>query len=631
MADLQSFIFNQSDPNVNQQLRQRIALAMMQKQRKYPKTFGEGLAAIGDSLGEIGMARRIEAADAADNARAKALVNGGGVSAEADTPAPSKAAEIPPETAPSSSDVPMVAAAQPSPRTITPAPGNLPPTGEPGNTGATTFPPPYQPPPEPAPNTTGEDPRRAIALSMLKQGRLGQPQNPMFAPAASEDMQGPPDPSLEDPRRAVGLDMLKQGNLGQPQSPQFAPSTPDDPRRAIALDMMKQGNLGQPQNRNFAPATPGPTADAGTPPVMAFDGQPAKAPGMPPMPLQAAPQQAIRQAPPVAPPIAPAPPAPPQAAVPGPGYVMPTPKEPVAPAQVPMTPRETLLRKIISDNQNNPYVAQQANNELTQLQTAREFEQNRRLEKYKDDMIQHRALQLEQQKQLQAAPADVRAAESHTTAERKARDEEKVRAQFANMDPKQVFTTMEDSKKTATAAKEGLVAADMARKAIKDGAIVGAGADPRLFIAKVVTGLGLKDMGSQVANTESFRSYMAPLIASALKSTVGNQNISNSDREFAAAAAGGSIKLEGESIKRIIDFVGRASRETLNEHETKVNTLFGQNPQGRALFGVDAPPVEKSAPLVPLHEKSQHEAAQEWLKANPNDPRAPAVRKRLGM
>jgi hypothetical protein len=310
---------------------------------------------------------------------------------------------------------------------------------------------------------------------------------------------------------------------------------------------------------------------------------------------------------------------------------MPLPKEPVAPAQVPMTPREEMLRKVISNNLNNPKVAELAQNELSQLQATREFNQSRLVEKYKDDMIQHRALVLEREKQLQAAPKDVREQQSHTSAERKARDEENVRVQFANMDPKQVFTHMEDSKKTASAAKEGLVAADMARKAINSGAITGLGADLRLNAAKLVTGIGLKDLGNEVANTESFRSYMAPLIASALKSTVGNQNISNSDREFAAAAAGGSIKLDATSIKRVIDFVGRASRETLNEHETKVNTLFGQNPQGRALFGVGAPPVEKAAPLVSKEEKSQHEAAQEWLKANPNDPRAPAVRKRLGM
>ena len=45
-------------------LRQRIALGLMEKKRAYPKTFGEGLAAIGDSLGEIGMSRQLVAQQA---------------------------------------------------------------------------------------------------------------------------------------------------------------------------------------------------------------------------------------------------------------------------------------------------------------------------------------------------------------------------------------------------------------------------------------------------------------------------------------------------------------------------------------------------------------------------------------
>ena len=58
-----------NDPNVNQQLRQRIALQMMASGKKaYPKNLGEGLSAIGDSLGEIGMMRQMLQADAAQTA-----------------------------------------------------------------------------------------------------------------------------------------------------------------------------------------------------------------------------------------------------------------------------------------------------------------------------------------------------------------------------------------------------------------------------------------------------------------------------------------------------------------------------------------------------------------------------------
>lgn len=55
-----------NSPNVNQQLRQRIALQMMANKKPFPKTLGEGLAAIGDALGDRRMADQILQGDLAD-------------------------------------------------------------------------------------------------------------------------------------------------------------------------------------------------------------------------------------------------------------------------------------------------------------------------------------------------------------------------------------------------------------------------------------------------------------------------------------------------------------------------------------------------------------------------------------
>src|SRR6187455_2109545 len=68
---LSSFFFPQNDKNVPQGLRQKIALAMLMQKRAYPKTFGEGLASIGDSIGDVMGVRQIERDAAAAEATAQ--------------------------------------------------------------------------------------------------------------------------------------------------------------------------------------------------------------------------------------------------------------------------------------------------------------------------------------------------------------------------------------------------------------------------------------------------------------------------------------------------------------------------------------------------------------------------------
>jgi hypothetical protein len=61
-----------SDPRVNQALRQRIALQLMANKRAYPKNVGEGLSAIGEAIGDRGLAQQLAQSDvAAQDAAAK--------------------------------------------------------------------------------------------------------------------------------------------------------------------------------------------------------------------------------------------------------------------------------------------------------------------------------------------------------------------------------------------------------------------------------------------------------------------------------------------------------------------------------------------------------------------------------
>lgn len=158
---------------------------------------------------------------------------------------------------------------------------------------------------------------------------------------------------------------------------------------------------------------------------------------------------------------------------------------------------------------------------------------------------------------------------------------------------KQIFDTFSENTKEARAAANGLVALRSARQALQGpgGAITGFGADEKLTFQKLGAALGVADPAS-VQNTETFRAAIAPQVASMLKSTVGSANISNSDREFAEKAAGGSIKLDGGSINRLLDIMEKAGTARLELHNQQLDAVYPDptaNKRERALFGVQMP------------------------------------------
>jgi hypothetical protein len=163
---------------------------------------------------------------------------------------------------------------------------------------------------------------------------------------------------------------------------------------------------------------------------------------------------------------------------------------------------------------------------------------------------------------------------------------------------KQIFDALDESAKEARAVASGLTGLREARTAIQGGAITGAGADQRLMLQKVGALVGVADP-SKITNTETFRAAIAPQVAAVLKSTVGTANISNTDREFAEKAAGGSITLDEKSITRLMDIMERASVGKLEAHQKKVDKIYSDPEKfgrERALFGVDMPATPVPAP-----------------------------------
>lgn len=161
---------------------------------------------------------------------------------------------------------------------------------------------------------------------------------------------------------------------------------------------------------------------------------------------------------------------------------------------------------------------------------------------------------------------------------------------------KQVFDVMNEGAVSARAAASGLRALKEARAAIQQGGIFGAGADMRLGLAKLGTYFGLDP--SQVVNTETFRSAIAPQVAAVMKATVGSSQISNTDREFAEKAAGGNINLDQNSITRLLDIMERGSNDIISTHQSRLNAVYPDQPEyrrERALFGVQMPEFQPTS------------------------------------
>jgi hypothetical protein len=155
---------------------------------------------------------------------------------------------------------------------------------------------------------------------------------------------------------------------------------------------------------------------------------------------------------------------------------------------------------------------------------------------------------------------------------------------------KQIFDEMVDRSKAARATAQGLTAIRNSREAIENGAITGFRADDRLSLQKAAKyfGVPLSEAG-KIENSEVFKAAIAPQVASVLKATVGNANISDSDRKFAERAAGGALDLDEASIKRLLDIMERASTSHLQQHQETLDALYPdpeKHKRERALFGV---------------------------------------------
>lgn len=143
---------------------------------------------------------------------------------------------------------------------------------------------------------------------------------------------------------------------------------------------------------------------------------------------------------------------------------------------------------------------------------------------------------------------------------------------------KSLLPKVDKSQETAVAARDDISAIHRSREELdqKGGVFSGKFADKMLYLAKVGEFLGVPDAG-KIKNTEAYGAAIGARVASMVKAFGSGTAISDGDRRFAAAMAGGNIDLDEKSMRRILDIGEKAARGKIDSHNKLVDEVVGSN------------------------------------------------------
>jgi plasmid stability protein len=157
---------------------------------------------------------------------------------------------------------------------------------------------------------------------------------------------------------------------------------------------------------------------------------------------------------------------------------------------------------------------------------------------------------------------------------------------------KSILPRLDKSQETASAARDEINALHQARAQLDmpGGIVAGKFANEALTMKKIGSFFNLPD--AAVANTESFKAAIGSRVLALVKGLGAGAGISNADRDFAAAMAGGNITLDEKSIRRILDIGEQAARVRIAQHgktvENAVSTTESLKPY-KSNYLVEAP------------------------------------------
>lgn len=190
-----------------------------------------------------------------------------------------------------------------------------------------------------------------------------------------------------------------------------------------------------------------------------------------------------------------------------------------------------------------------------------------------------------------------------------------------------ILPKLDKSQDAATSARDEILAINRSREQLDapGGIFSGSAADTRLKLAKVAEFLGVPN-ADKIANTEAFGSAIGQRTLSLVKGLGAGAGISNADRDFAAAMAGGNIKLDEKSIRKILDIGERAARARIDQHNGLADRTLKSNDALKdygGVYRVEQPDqYQRAQQTMPLPKAGTVFNGFKYLGGNPNDQRS---------
>jgi hypothetical protein len=129
------------------------------------------------------------------------------------------------------------------------------------------------------------------------------------------------------------------------------------------------------------------------------------------------------------------------------------------------------------------------------------------------------------------------------------------------------------SKDGADSAAISLQTMSQAKDLLSKPMFSGPTADFQAQFGSLLQSAGVKLDTDSVANTQAYGALMARQTAEIIKSFGAGTGLSDADREYALKAAGGNVRMDKESLKRIVNINETAARNVIILHNKKVKGI----------------------------------------------------------